>query len=347
MVYRPVLQGNCFGCHNPNGEAKHSSLVLVPDDQEGYLEVNFNTVRNVARIEVDGKPLILRKPTMDGLAHEGGKKLQEDSEDYELLAELAELMKAPVHCEDPNDIEAYFDGVVEHDPVETLRKATFLLGSRFPTPEEIDAVESGGIEAMDQVLDAVMQEDAFYTRVKEIYNDKLHTNSYLPGDTALAALDPERYPEANTFYGMDMTVRNSANDAVAREPLHIIENVLRKGAPFTEIVLGNYTMINPFSAQAYGLDPNAVGFVDPTDPDEFIEYNFEDIPQAGIVTTPVYLNKYPNTDTNRNRARSRFLFEFFGGEDVQRLAARPIDITQVQGSHQQDADRILKLVAAM
>jgi hypothetical protein len=343
-VFRGILQARCYSCHNSNGQAKDTSYILQADDYPGYLEVNYNTVENVSRLQVDGVPLLLAKPTMDGVEHEGGPVLQKDSEEYEILAEMIERFSAPVHCVSDKDIEAYFEGIVDADPVETARKAVFLLGSRFPTPEEVAAVEAGGLDALDQVMDAVMQEDAFYTRIKEIYNDRLHTDAFLPGFDALDALDTTAVEDGGylAFPGLaafgddgagnpaDPDAANSANDAIAREPLNIIENVLRKGAPFTEILTGDYTMVNPASALAYGIGDAQFTT---GDPEELVEYNFENWPQAGILSTSVYTTKYPDTPTNRNRARSRFAFEFFLGEDVQRLAARPIDLSSVQATN--------------
>lgn len=330
-VWRPVLKAQCLSCHNDNGEAKNTDLILRNNDYPGYLEANYNTLLQVSRLSIDGEPLVLAKPTLS-VEHGGGKKLEIDSAEYEALAEMVERFDSPVHCVNDKEIEAYFQGIVEADEVETLRKATFLLASRMPTPEEIEAVRGQGIDAIDPVLDEVMREDAFYTRVKEMYNDWLHTDAYLPGDDALELLDPERFP--NAMFYMDLpedqqtAARDAANDAIAREPLNIIEHVLRTDHPFSEILTANYTVVNPYSARAYDIPLDV--FQDPNDPDEYMPYTLEGFPHAGILTTQAWLARYPNTDTNRNRARSRFVFQFFGGEDIQLLAARPIDITNVQ-----------------
>ncbi|MCB9567946.1 MAG: hypothetical protein H6710_12180 [Myxococcales bacterium] len=333
-VFRPILQAKCFACHNENGAAKATDFLLQGDDYPGYLDVNYNTFANIARLEIDGKPLVLRKPTLDGVMHEGGQRFEVDSPEYRTLETMIDLLDAPVHCQVDKDIEAYFAGLVLLDEKQTLRKATTLLANRLPTAEEIQMVEDEAMDGLDKALDAIMQEEAFYARIKDIYNDRLLTDAYLPGRKALDILDPMRYPAAKNLFAQDAQKRGWANDAVAREPLNIIENVLRKpNTPFSEIVTGDYTMVNPYSAQAYGLDPAELGFKDPADRNEYVEVNFEDIPQAGVLTTTAYLNRFPNTATNRNRARSRYLFDFFLGEDVLQLAARPINIDNVQGTN--------------
>lgn len=329
-IWRPVLQADCFGCHNPEGQAKDTDLVLQGNDYPGYLDANYNTVQNVARLEIDGTSLMLLKPTA-GVEHGGSLRFQPDSDTYAAMEEMIARFDAPVHCVDDKDIEAYFKGIVELDEEQTLRKATFLLASRYPTPEEYDAVRGEGIDALDPVLDEVLAEEAFYVRIQEIYNDLMHTDAMLDGDTAIDALDEERFPNKRWYEMLpdeqqDQN-RDLANDAIAKEPLHILEHVLREGRPFTEVLTGDWTIVNPYSARSYDIPLDL--FDDQNDANEWIEYTFEDIPQAGILSTPSFLARYPSTATNRNRHRSRIVYDFFFATDVMRLAARPIDVSSI------------------
>lgn len=45
--------------------------------------------------------------------------------------------------------------------------------------------------------------------------------------------------------------------------------------------------------------------------DSFIDY-----PHAGALNTQAFLNRYPSTETNRNRARARWTFYHFLGIDI-------------------------------
>ncbi|MEX1363508.1 MAG: hypothetical protein AB1Z98_10300 [Nannocystaceae bacterium] len=331
-IWAPVLSSKCIGCHNPNGAAANTDLVLQMSDYPGYLEVNQQTLENVARLQIDGMPLLLAKPS-NAVEHGGGLQLDEGSEEYVLLGEMIEHFAAPVHCEDNGEIDRFFDGIQPLDEEGTLRKATFLLASRMPTAEELDAVRGAGIDALDPILDAVLVEEAFYVRAKEIFNDLMHTDAYRIGDDAVETVDEDMFPNAFWYEDIDDTdqrnlMRRRTNDAIAREPLEIIEHVLREGMPFTEALTADYTIVTPFSARSYGIDLGL--FADANDENEKITYDFEEIPQAGLLTTSVFLNRYPTTPTNRNRARSRFFFDFFLATDVMRLAARPLDATQIQ-----------------
>jgi len=333
-VFRPVLQAKCYACHNDKGAAKGTDFILRGDDYPGYLEANYNTLANLARLEIDGKPLVLRKPTLDGVEHGGGARFEVDSPDYKALERMIELFQEPIHCAVNKEVEAYFQGLVLLDDAQTLRKASVLLADRLPTPEELALVEQEGAVGLDLALNILLYEDAFYARIKSIYNDRLLTDAYLPGRRALDLLDPQLAPTKMTIFANDAARRRWANEAIAREPLNLIEHVLREpGAPFSEILSADYTMINPFSAQVYGLNPAELGFQDPADPREFIPYNFEGIPEAGLLTSVAFLARYPDTPTNRARARARFAFDFFLGVDVQQLAARAIDIDDVQGTN--------------
>ncbi len=331
-IWAPVLSVKCIGCHNPTGAAKDTDLVMQMSDFPGYLEANQQTLENVARLEIDGIPLLLAKPSAT-VEHGGGLQLAADSEEYALLGEMIERFGAPTHCTDDGEIDRFFDGVEELDEEQTLRKAVFLLASRMPTAEELDAVRGEGIDALDAVLDEVLREEAFYSRSKEIFNDLLHTDAFRIGDDAVFTLDDETFPDPDWYDAIEDNdqrnlMRRRTNDAIAREPLEIIEHVLRNEMPFTEAFTADYTIITPYSARAYGLDLSM--FADPDDENEKLAYTFEEFPSAGLLTTSVFLNRYPSSPTNRNRARSRYFYKFFLATDIMRLASRPLDATEIQ-----------------
>ena len=55
-----------------------------------------------------------------------------------------------------------------------------------------------------------------------------------------------------------------------------------------------------------------------------------EVPTAGILTTSAWLNRFPTTDTNRNRHRAWVLMRRFLATDILRLADRPVDPTSSQ-----------------
>jgi hypothetical protein len=52
-----------------------------------------------------------------------------------------------------------------------------------------------------------------------------------------------------------------------------------------------------------------------------------DYPHAGVLTTPAFLARYPNTTTNRNRHRARVVQSFFLATDILKVGERPLDPT--------------------
>ncbi len=177
-----------------------------------------------------------------------------------------------------------------------------------------------------------MSEDAFYDRVIELYNDQLLTDRYMPDVGALDLLDQETYPGAYWFESIvDVAehdlARRLSNEAVSREALELIAHVVRNDRPFSEILTADYVVVNPWSAKVYGVNPS---FQDPTNPKEFVEAKLPGIPHAGVLTTHMFMNRFPTTPTNRNRHRARTVFKLFLATDVLKLAERPIDPASVQ-----------------
>lgn len=346
-VWAPVLAVKCIGCHSPTGIAGKSSLVLRGSTEAGFLDANYDIMKNAASLQQDGQSQLLAMPT-GGTAsrkHPGGEVIQKGSDDYAALEQLVNRFGEPSSCE--TNLNAVFAGVQLATPEETLRKASLSLVGRLPTAAEVEAVQKHGLPALDPILDQMMTEEAFYTRLKEIYNDVFLTDRYLENEDAVNLLndvdyynpkwynatsfytDPsliEKYGARN-FDDLYNRLRSWTNRGVAREPLELIAHVVRENRPFKEVLSANYIMVNPFSAQAYML--SGVQFKNDADPNEFVEAQIPTIPHAGFLTSPMFLNRYPTTDTNRNRARARRVYEFFLGTDILKTAEQPIDQTIV------------------
>ncbi|MAM88500.1 MAG: hypothetical protein CME36_14445 [unclassified Hahellaceae] len=143
-------------------------------------------------------------------------------------------------------------------------------------------------------------------------------------------------------------LRARTNQAIAQEALELISHVVRTRRPFTEILTADYTVVNAYSARVYGYDPDALGFATidtvidkpfktfdqlPPALQAYARYDRTDfrevrvsiqggskagtaIPHAGILTMPMFLNRFPTTNTNLNRHRSRMVFEIFLDTDI-------------------------------
>lgn len=346
-AWTKVFGAKCVSCHNPTGAASNTRHVLQDAYQTGFLEANYATLRELAKYEKDGKPLLLLKPT-GGDAHEGGSLISEDSEEYRVIEELVERFEKPVAACSAST-ESLQQKLVLMSPEETLRAASLSLVGRLPTESELQIAREGGLHGVDAVILKQMEEEAFLTRVKEVYNDLFLTDRYLPNNDAVSLLSREDYPNLWWYepsrYGdnppqlepVDPSYRELgarfANRAVAREALELVAHVVREDRPFTEVITADYIMANPFSARVYGVH-DTVEWNDPTDPNEFREVRLKnadgtDFPHAGVLTSHMWLNRFPTTPTNLNRHRSRMVWRFFLATDVLKLAERPIDPTAI------------------
>lgn len=340
-VYAPILADNCSSCHNSSGAAKDTSFVLrTPESGPDYLESNLEAFSQMSKLRFEGQSWLLLKPTL-GIEHEGGERFKEGSDEYNAFVEMMNRLETPSSCEEGDLTEEFFDGVELLDERATLRKATLALAGRLPTIEEDMRVQEGSWEALDAILDEVMTDPVFYDRLREIYNDKFLTDRYYGGTQALDLLDYEEddngnpggdFPNTYWFDGLPDGEREQAaeysNNGVARQPLELLVHIVKNNLPYTELLTADYTMVNPFSAQSLGVDAD---FANPDDYNEYVPARVPGLPHAGALTSAVFLNRFPTTDTNRNRHRSRMLYEFFLATDVQALGNRPVDATAITG----------------
>ena len=79
-VWAPILSNKCMMCHNAQGAAKNSKLVLMSPAITGFLDMNYETVKDVAAYQHNGESVLLLKPSAQ-IAHGGGQLFDADSED--------------------------------------------------------------------------------------------------------------------------------------------------------------------------------------------------------------------------------------------------------------------------
>ena len=215
---------------------------------------------------------------------------------------------------------------------ETLRKASLELTGKLPTQSQIAVTEQHGQLGLEASVWEMMREDAFYDRIKEIYNDRFLTNKYLDRENAIDLLDEEVFPNLRWYESYGDETRELANDSLAREALELIAYVVRTDRPFTEILTADYTMVNGYSA------PSLIGYPGipleiSDDPMRFRKAKIAGVPHAGILTSPMFLNRFPTSDTNRNRHRSRMAYQFFIDVDINQFGNRPVDANEAEGDN--------------
>ena len=365
-VWVRVLQLKCLRCHREGGDAADSRLLLrdpnlaVPSDLVAVMRHNLEVLRAATQLQSDGRTLLLAKPLGD-LDHGGGAVLTEGSTEYRLLVEFvkraaggeAERANDSASPEEPGD---FFADVSLADDRQVLRRATLSLAGRLPTATEQQRVSAGGREALAEILLEVQQEEAFYERLREAFNDIFLTLG-VDGNPDQTVLSYEHFEKTRGWYqSYDLTritdekerrqagykLANDYRRALLEEPMRLIEYIVRNGHPFSEIVTADYVLVSPYSARGYGVFEKLQGqFRNPEDPFEFVPVRLEALrgrnrsedqdsisgfyPHAGLLSMFQYLSRYPTTETNRNRLRARMYYLHFLGVDVLELAARGSD----------------------
>ena len=340
------MKETCGSCHISGTGFQLSDFKMVPPSQAGFLDTNMAALKKISEYEANGESVLLQKP-LGMLDHGGGKVFAQGEEDpgYQRLKTLVDRLKGGETC--PNTEARFIAGVQMSGPQETYRKAALTLAARLPTDEEIAAVDAGGWDAVDVLLDQLMESDAFFDRVKEKYNDVYLTDFYLNDDFDVIGdsdlYNPRWYEEApvdnedlQKLYGatdsedlMNKLARWTQT-GVARQSLELIAYTIKNNLPFTNVVTADYIVVNPFSAKAFRMDD--VVFDNEADPNEYKPGRLggyeSEFPHAGNLTDPIWLQRHPTTATNRNRHRAREILYVYMGNDILKAAERPIAIDE-------------------
>ena len=373
-VWTKVGAQKCLTCHKEGGDAEESKLVLLDPQraigmaQDAAHRHNQAAFAKIAKMKEGNDYRILQK-IVGGLDHGGEVVLPADSTGYKIVAEFVKRTNDP-HAGSPpgkpnlelvedKNAPPFFAGVAMLDDRQLLRRATLSLTGRLPTAAEIERVQKEGRQGLTAILDEVLKEEAFYTRLREGFNDIFLTVGY--DDGAESALAYDHFSTTRHWTQKhDLTaagdekaqtqarykLADQYREALLREPMMLVDHIVRNDLPFSEIITADYILVSPYTARGYGIyDELKDKFKDPDDPFEYIPIRLKALigreksqnqesasgfyPHAGILSTFQYLRRYPTTETNRNRLRARMYFQHFLGIDALELAARVSDAAAV------------------
>ena len=353
-----MVQAKCILCHVEGGLARNSSLQFQRTNTASALN-NFASLS--AYVDEKGAELLLSKIT-GGDGHAGGMQLSQDSEGYEaverVIAAINELDNPTYYAfsgssEGPSARQASFLTEVILEPrQQTLRRATLLLQGRLPTSQESDAVVSDA--TLRRAMRNLMQGPEFRDFVVKATNDRLLINGSMFGPIDEGR--PNFLTLRNLAYAHRDTpllgnVKNRLDRASYRVAGELLAYVVENEKPYTEILTADYTMVTPtlnemlggdavFSSEddesvfkpaklvSYYQDPSLKRLESDSNqqaPYEAIGEPVNNYPHAGILTDLGFLNRYPTTATNRNRARARWVFYHFLDIDIEKSSQRPTD----------------------
>ena len=358
----PIVQAKCVTCHVQDGASGNTRLVFVrATDTPDHEVLNLQTFQDflAAVAHEGGGSYVLNK--IQGVGHGGGVQVSPGTEAFANMQRFLGLLGEEVAPTAPVTVGTLFDTVIMASPRKTLRRAALIFAGRIPTDEEYAAVEGGDETVLRATIRGLMEGPQFHEFLIQGSNDRLLTDrgagidyrsfvdfsreEYRLKAAARASGDAGQVQEASHWLG-------SVSYGVTRAPLELIAYVAENDLPYTEILTADYIMANPMAARAYGAstqfdDPGDIHEFKPSrivsyyrEGDEFhYEFDFDlqavliidpgplitDYPHAGILNTTSFLQRYPSTATNRNRARSRWTYYHFLGLDVEKSAARTTD----------------------
>ena len=356
----PIVQAKCVLCHVQGGVSGTTRLVFVPASNVDHEALNLQTFRDFLEEVDDGANVILNK--VQGVAHGGGVQVAAGTEDFTNLQRFLALLGETVSAISITP-ETLFDGVTMETPRQTLRRAAIVFAGRVPTQAEYAAVQGGDEAVLRATIRGLMTGPGFHEFLIRASNDRLLTDrdadinligtqftdaQNMIYELVVAANAAGNVGEAQI--ALEQFQRGVAYGA-ARSPLELIAHIAENDLPYTEILTADYIMANPVTAKAYGASTE---FEDPDNDHEFrpsriVSYYRDneskitvhddvlglriidpgnlatDYPHAGILNTTIFLNRYPSTATNRNRARSRWTYYHFLGVDVEKSASRTTD----------------------
>src|SRR5262245_919740 len=108
-VWTRVVSQSCINCHGPAGiaEEQGANFRLLPSAYPGFLDADFEAMKEAASVSYDGLTALLAKPTA-ATKHGGGEVFKKDSAEYKIMEELVEQLKDPVECkgEDGANLES-------------------------------------------------------------------------------------------------------------------------------------------------------------------------------------------------------------------------------------------------
>ena len=364
-VWAPLLVNNCQGCHNTSGMAvldAKLSFQLFPEAYANAAQKNLDAFTALTREH--GAFYVLAKVSNE-IPHGGGRIFAKDSAEYAKLQNfLAQLENtapdnkgaaAPSCTHTVARMDSRLSAVRLLSPRATFRKAALNIAGRVPTEEE-DALLAQVPEQLGELLNALLEEEAFYERLKEIFNDifvfsvrgqsgfsynffqaKDATRDQVANPYSLTFY--EDYPDIHSKLRLGNGIGSNISLSLWEEPLALIAYIARNNRPFTEILTANYAVVNDYTAFAYNLEQEAPAVGTPINnwrpatlwqrkgtPTETI------IPSAGVLSTAAFLSKFPTNTVNFSRGRAEFVSRNFLATHILSFAQRPVNSTQLDST---------------
>ncbi len=346
-----VTQTACVNCHVEDGLYGGTNLIFVAGSDAD--EQNYNAFLQFFETFANGGDTLLSK-VLGELGHQGGNVYASEDTEYLNLATFVQMATAGSEEEGVG----FFESITFTSDIETLRRASLIFAGRIPTEEE-EVVAQRSEAGLRLTIEGLMEGEAFHDFLIRGANDRLLTDAFI-NDGSLDIGDPNQayFPRLATRQYNMVSSGNTEGFwewyrgflfGMSRAPLELIAYIVENDLDYRQVLTSNYTMVNPqtnevlnggqsFSSSDVNqfrlATPNGQILVDDNlDANYFQDVGLQilshgdyvDYPKSGVLNEPAFLNRYPSTETNRNRARARWTFYHFLGVDIEKSATRTTD----------------------
>lgn len=356
-----IVQGRCVACHVSGGVADGSArLIFSSSSESGYQEANQQAIADFLALDGVDAAYLLGKAS-GGQGHTGGTQLPVGSDEYSALETYLNLLTQNDGDGNAPIVSDLWANTALLTSDQTYRRASILLTGVTPETNMLDAMTDQDEEQMRTSLINMMQGEGFHDFLIRGANDRLLTDKWL--ERWPDVIDPAfpRFPAATRLqYDMAVESNGEGDDfwlwfeayriGFARAPVELIAYIVENDRPYTEVVTADYTMLNRYTNQGFRGnaqfgDDDPISLFKPGQiqgymlTDDSFESEWEEgfglniisegtnmnWPHSGILNETAWLNRYPSTATNRNRARSRWTYYHFLDFDIEKSAQRTQD----------------------
>lgn len=350
-VSRDIVSAKCALCHSSTGVASDTRLRF---ESGSSFDFNFEALDSFLQDDIGNNALVLGK--VAGENHGGGVQLPKGSSGYLVFEQFLELLASDGSSSVPSQT-SLFDGAVYESKLRTLRRAALLFAGRIPTEREVEEVRRGDAGILRTTIRAYMEGDNFREFLVRGVNDRLLTESVtLNYDMPNFPISSQKTRDIAVSFGFRsqqvLDYQSQLGFSAKRAAGELANYIAQEERSYTEFVTADYMMMNSVMAEAMGA---AVTFEDSSNPLEFkpatIEQYYQNdevvaencyqaahagcdivslgtptaVPLSGVLTDTAFLERYPFTPTNRNRARAKAIFYHLLGVDIENSADRPLD----------------------
>ena len=358
-----IVQSRCIACHVSGGAADGlARLIFERDTTSDYLATNQQRLAEFLALDDVNSDYFLAKAS-GGLGHIGGAQLPSGSTEYlafeTYLALISDEDDTDNEPDTPTDGEGFWTGTSLLSADLTFRRASLLLTGRVPELDEMQALLDASDAELREALLEQFSGDGFHQFLITAANDRLLTDKFF--QRGMEVLGEGYFPEiANRGYEAGLEQTEEANNAfwywrrgveigITRAPVELIAYIVENDRPYTEIVTADYMMFNGYSntalrgtadiSESSGAWTFAPGQMtgamvqDDSFDAEWTQFGLNILsegrninwPHSGVLNDLAWLNRYPSTATNRNRARSRWTYYYFLDFDIEKSAQRTQD----------------------